>query len=191
MTLEVDGKLRTWKSLSAEEYAAKFPAKPPTIRKIAYALKKLGANELPFTMNQRELAKLAGIGVRSWQRWEEVFEVWGILEVKRWRHREIGTTPNTHRTFIGRVIPPDWENLTPPFEVSPRERLTENNLKFFRQMSLLAILAWFLIGVSNARYVRTSVDCGLSGGILHRRSLRSGERHLWKTRLTTGTGFTT
>jgi hypothetical protein len=121
MTLTVNGKIRTWKNLTADEYAARFPARPPALRKMARALKKLGADERPFTMNQWELAERAGIAKRTWQRYEPVFEQWGILEVKRWRYREFGTTPNTYRTFLGAVIPEDWRKRKAPFSISARE----------------------------------------------------------------------
>ena len=121
MTLVVNGKIRTWKNLTADEYAAMFPARPPALRKIARALKKLGADEKPFTMNQWQLAAEAGISKRTWQRYESVFEEWGILEVKRWRYRKFGTTPNTYRTFLGEVIPEDWKQRLGPFAVSARE----------------------------------------------------------------------
>jgi len=66
-------------------------------------------------MNEWELAKFAGVSKRTWQRYEPVFEEWGILEVKRWRYRKFGTTPNTYRTFLGSVIPEDWQGKTGPF----------------------------------------------------------------------------
>jgi hypothetical protein len=117
----ISGEIRVWRKLTADQYAALFPAKPPALRKIARALKILGADEKPFTMNQWELAKEAGISKHTWQRHAPVFEQWGILEVKRWRYRKFGTTPNTYRTFLGRVIPEDWQEREAPFKVSARE----------------------------------------------------------------------
>ena len=118
MVLRINDEIRAWKRLTADEYAALFPAHPVSIRKIARALKKLGASEKPFTMNERDLAKAAGISVRTWARYAPLFEEWGILEVKRWRYRKFGTTPNTYRTFLGSMIPEDYREREGPFKVS-------------------------------------------------------------------------
>jgi hypothetical protein len=118
----VTGKILVWRKLTADQYAEHFPAKPVCIRKLARAIRELGAAAGgPFTIDQWELAKQAGIGRRSVQRYVPVFEQWGILQVKRWRYAEIGTTPNTYLVFLGRGIPDNWEELDPPFRVSPRE----------------------------------------------------------------------
>ena len=60
MTLVVNGEIRAWRKLTADEYAAMFPAHPVALRKIARGLKRLGAGEKPFTMNQRDLAGQCG-----------------------------------------------------------------------------------------------------------------------------------
>lgn len=118
----VTGKILCWRKLTADQYAEFFPAKPRSIRKIARAIRKLGAiNHGPFTINEWELAKHADVGRRTVQRYVPVFEQWGILQVKRWRYSEIGATPNTYLVFLGRGIPDNWEELDPPFRVSPRE----------------------------------------------------------------------
>jgi len=44
MTLRINGEIRAWRKLTADEYAALFPASPPALRKIARALKRLGAS---------------------------------------------------------------------------------------------------------------------------------------------------
>jgi hypothetical protein len=119
MSLEDDG---YWNSLSAKEYAERFPARPKSLRKIARVLKELGAGGLPFTMPEHKLAKRADISVSTWQRGARVFEEWGILEVKRWRFKYFDGSPNTYRVFLRKKIPPKYRDLTPPFRVSARER---------------------------------------------------------------------
>jgi len=98
---------------SAAEYAALFPAKPKALRKIAFGLRQLGATgdgsqpnlgkgNMPFTINEFELAERCNVSVRTLKRYLPLFETYGILEVKRWRYREIGPSPNTYRVFLSR-----------------------------------------------------------------------------------------
>ena len=112
---------RAWSRITKDEYAELFPAKPPALRKMARALRVLGASEEPFTMAQWKLAKLAGISERSWKRYAPVFERYGMLEVKRWRYRSFGTVPNTYRVFLPAVIPEDWTPDGGNFPISARE----------------------------------------------------------------------
>jgi hypothetical protein len=121
VTLKINGEIRAWRRLTADEYADLFPATPRALRKMARAIRKLGVDGKPFTMNQWELAAAAGVAKRTWQRYEPVFEEWGILEVKRWRYRRFGPTPNTYRTFLGAVIPADWRDRKGPFADDTRE----------------------------------------------------------------------
>lgn len=118
-----------WRKLTAEQYAALFPAKPAALRKIAYALREWSAAEAvkgkmrPFTVDEWRLARGAGVSRRTLQRYLPVFENYGVLEVKRWRRREIGAMPNTYCLFLGAVIPADWSFGGGKFPVSARERL--------------------------------------------------------------------
>lgn len=128
---------KAWRRQSAEEYAEQFPARPPALRMIAYGLRKLGAvgegnritsdqqlgaGNQPFTINQWELAKRCGVSKTTLKRYMPVFERYGIVEVKRWRYREVGPAPNTYRLFLGAVIPADWTREGGEFAVSPREK---------------------------------------------------------------------
>jgi hypothetical protein len=128
---------KLWRQLPAAEYAAKFPRKPPALRKIAYGLRQLGAKgegnriasdqqlgagNQPFTINQWELAKRCGVSKTTLKRYLPLFEAYGILEVKRWRYRKVGPSPNTYRLFLGAVIPEDWTREGGEFTVSPREK---------------------------------------------------------------------
>lgn len=113
---------KAWSRLTADEYAALFPAKPKALRSMARALRRLGASGEPFTMNEPDLAKFAGVSIRTWARYVPVFERYGMLEVKRWRYRSFGTVPNTYRVFLPAVIPPDWTPEGGEFPISPREK---------------------------------------------------------------------
>ena len=113
---------KAWRRLSAQEYAGLFPANPKALRKIAYGLRKLGAGNQPFTIDEWELAKRCDVPKRTLQRYLPVFERYGILEVKRWRYRTFGACPNTYRVFLGAVIPEDWTFDGGEFTVSPREK---------------------------------------------------------------------
>jgi hypothetical protein len=127
---------RAWSRITKDEYAALFPAKPKALRSMAKALRVLAADGEPFTMAQWELAKLAGISVRSWKRYAPVFERYGILEVKRWRYRRIGPTPNTYRVFLPAVIPEDWTPDGGDFPISAREtRVTQVTPLFWPVLS--------------------------------------------------------
>jgi hypothetical protein len=128
---------KLWRKMSAAEYAALFPRKPKALRKIAYGLRKLGSvgegiavatprrlgqgNQV-FTMNERQLAESCGVSVRTLQRYLWLFESYGILEVKRWRYRQIGTSPNSYRLYFGSVIPPDWRDNPGKYPISPVDR---------------------------------------------------------------------
>ena len=70
-----------WNRLTAEQWAAMFPAKPQALRKIAYAFRKLGAGDEPFTVAEWELAKVAGVSPRTIRRYLGVFERYGVIEV--------------------------------------------------------------------------------------------------------------
>ena len=113
---------KLWRKLSAAEYAALFPAKPKAIRKIAFGLRKLGAGSAPFTMAEWELAKQCNVSKRTLQRYLPLFESYGILEIKRWRYLNFGTTPNTYRVYLGSVIPEDWTYGGGKYPVSPRKK---------------------------------------------------------------------
>jgi response regulator of citrate/malate metabolism len=113
---------KAWRRYSAAEYAQLFPAKPKALRKIAFALRKLGAGNQPFTMNEWELAKACSVSKRTLQRYLPLFESYGILEVKRWRYRLFGPSPNTYRVFLGNVIPADWVYGGGDFPISAVER---------------------------------------------------------------------
>lgn len=121
----VTGEIPCWRKVPADKYAEWcFPAKPRAIRKMAIALRKLGAeHDGPFTIHQYKLAKLADVPVRTWQRWLPLFEKWGVIEVKRWRYRHFGACPNTYLVFLGQGIPDNWRETKPPFRVSPRDTL--------------------------------------------------------------------
>jgi hypothetical protein len=118
---DADGHVRLWNSVDAKEWSEEFPARPKSLRKMAFALRQLNNNGVPFTMHEWELAEKADVSLRTWQRNVHIFEEWGILEVKRWRYRKFGGGPNTYRVFIAKPIPSDYKNLKPPFRVSPRQ----------------------------------------------------------------------
>src|SRR5947209_1235648 len=99
------GNRKYWRQLPAAEYAALFPASPPALRKIAFGLRRLGANGADtgndiqprapggegrgnkvFTLNQWELAKACGVSRSTLKRRLPLFERYGIIEVKRWRY---------------------------------------------------------------------------------------------------------
>ena len=109
-------------AVPAAEYAALFPAKPKAIRKIAFGLRKLGAGNAVFTMNEWELAAACGVSRTSIQRYIPVFERFGILEVKRWRYRKNGPSANSYRLFFGSVIPEDWKKGGGSYPVSARDK---------------------------------------------------------------------
>lgn len=113
---------KAWRRLPAAEYAALFPAKPKALRKIAFGLRKLGAGNAVFTMNEWELAAACGVSLRSIQRYLPLFESYGIIEVKRWRYREIGGSPNSYRVFLGSVIPEDWTYGGGDYRINAREK---------------------------------------------------------------------
>jgi hypothetical protein len=124
------GKL--WRKLTAEDYAGLYPAKPKALRKIAYGLRQLGAkgidgngdgsgNEV-FTLCEKELAERCGVPLRTLQRYIQLFESYGILEVKRWRHRINGGSPSSYRVFLGNVIPQDWRYGGGDYPISAVER---------------------------------------------------------------------
>jgi len=129
---------RYWRQLTAAQYAALYPAKPPALRKIAFTLRRLGAlghgshtyqssarlsmgNQV-FTLDERRLAKACGVSVRTLQRYLPLFESYGILEVKRWRYRKHGGSPSSYRVFLGNVIPPDWTYGGGKYPISAVER---------------------------------------------------------------------
>lgn len=129
------GKL--WRKLPASEYAGLFPAKPKALRKIAYGLRRLGANgagnpvgsdarigqgNQVFTLNEWDLAKACGVSVRTLQRYLPLFESYGILEVKRWRYRKTGGSPNSYRLYFGSVIPENWVYGGGDYPISAREK---------------------------------------------------------------------
>ncbi len=128
---------KLWRKLSAAEYAALFPRKPKALRKIAYGLRKLAANgtgisvgsparaglgNQVFTMNQKDLAKACGVSVKTLQRYLWLFESYGILEVKRWRYRVFGPSPNSYRVFFGNVIPENYPPNGGDYPISARDR---------------------------------------------------------------------
>lgn len=128
---------KLWRQLPAAEYAALFPAKPKALRKIAYGLRRLGAlgdgNQLGtdsrrgqgnqvFTMNEWELAKECRVSRRTLQRYLPLFESYGILEVKRWRYRKTGASPNSYRLYFGSVIPANWTHGGGDYPISAREK---------------------------------------------------------------------
>lgn len=138
------GNRNYWRQLPAAEYAALFPASPPALRTIAFHLRRLAANgvdlgydyqpNMPdrigqgnrvFTLNQWQLAQHCHVSRRTLARYLPVFEAWGILEVKRWRYRETGPSPNSYRLYFGRAIPPDWRDRQGDFNVSPRDKRGE------------------------------------------------------------------
>ena len=126
------GNAKYWRKLTAQDYAELFPAEPKPLRKIAYALRKLGAqgiddsgdgsgNEV-FTLYEWDLAARCGVKLRTWQRYVGVFESYGILEVKRWRHRKYGGSPSSYRVFLGNVIPKGGHKVPGPYPISAVER---------------------------------------------------------------------
>lgn len=112
------GKYKYWRQLSVEEYAALFPAKPKALRKIAYGLRKLGAQGVDgegdgsghevFTIDEWELARRCRVSRRTLQRYLPLFETYGILEAKRWRQMKTGALANSYRLHFGNVIPDGW-----------------------------------------------------------------------------------
>lgn len=129
---------KLWRQTPADEYAAKFPAKPATLRKIARGLRQLGAvgqggitigtadragkgNQV-FTINQKDLAYACNTSVTSIRRYLWLFESYGILEVKRWRYRAFGPSPNSYRLFLGNVIPENYPPEGGNYPVSARDR---------------------------------------------------------------------
>lgn len=116
------GNAKYWRKLSAAEYAALFPAKPKAIRKIAYGLRKLGTGYAVFTMNEWKLAEACGVSRRTLIRYLPLFESYGILEVKRWRYREFGTSPNSYRVYFGNVIPEKWVYGGGDYPISARDK---------------------------------------------------------------------
>ena len=114
-----------WNRLTAREWAARFPAKPPALRKIAYALRKLGAGHEPFTAPEWRIAKEAGVSVRTVRRYLGVFESYGVIEVKRWRYSSFVPLANTYRVFLAAVIPDDWSFNGGYFPISPRQTMSE------------------------------------------------------------------
>lgn len=127
---------KLWRQLPAADYARLFPARPAALRKIAYGLRQLGAvgdgeqasaasrvgkgNQV-FTVNQRNLAASCGVSVKTLQRYLPLFESYGILEVKRWRYRRFGPSPNSYRVYLGSVIPEDWTYGGGSYPISARE----------------------------------------------------------------------
>jgi hypothetical protein len=114
------------KKLTAEDYAALFPAKPAALRKIACALRVWSVAEShkgkmrPFTVDEWRLARSAGVSRRTLQRYLPVFERYGVVEVKRWRGRELGAMPNTYLLHLGYVIPENWTFSGGRFPVTSR-----------------------------------------------------------------------
>jgi hypothetical protein len=138
------GNRKYWRQLPAHEYAALFPASPPALRRIAFHLRRLGANGIDlgydyqprrsagqgrgnkvFTINQWELAEHCYVSLRTLRRYLPVFERYGIIEVKRWRYREFGPSPNSYRLYFGNVIPADWRDNPGKYAVSPRDKRGE------------------------------------------------------------------
>jgi hypothetical protein len=134
------GKRKYWRQLPADEYAALFPSSPPALRKIAHGLRQLGANGADtghdiqprtpsgdgrgskvFTLNQWELAKACGVSRGTLKRYLSVFERYGILEIKRWRYKEVGPSPSSYRLYFGNVIPADWRDGGGDWPVSARD----------------------------------------------------------------------
>jgi hypothetical protein len=131
------GKGKYWRQLSASDYAALFPRKPRALRKMARGLRVLGAigdgsqpgtdsrqgqgNQV-FTMNEWELAKACDVSRRTLQRYLPLFESYGILEVKRWRYRKTGASPNSYRLYFGSVIPENWTHGGGDYPISAREK---------------------------------------------------------------------
>ncbi len=113
---------KAWRRLPAAEYAALFPAKPKAIRKIAFGLRKLGAGNAVFTMNQWQLAAVCGVSKKTLQRYLPIFESYGIVEVKRWRYKKMSPSPNSYRVFLGSVIPEKWTYGGGDYPVSAREK---------------------------------------------------------------------
>jgi hypothetical protein len=132
--------------MSADEYAMHYPAHPPALRTIARGLRRLGAvgdgtrpacplcgnprdpanrdgqgNQV-FTLCQDQLAEVLEVSVRTLQRYLPLFESYGILELKRWRYRQIGGSPSSYRVFLGNVIPEDWTYGGGNYPVSAVER---------------------------------------------------------------------
>lgn len=124
--MKLNGK--AWRKLTAKEYSELFPAKPKAIRRIAYGLRKASVMEArdgqmrPFTIAEWELARICGVSRRTLQRYIPLFESYGVLEVKRWRHREIGAMPNTYLLFLGAVIPEDFTFGGGDFPISAVQR---------------------------------------------------------------------
>jgi hypothetical protein len=127
---------KLWRQLPASEYAELFPRKPKALRKIAYGLRQLGASgagnpvgsdarigqgNQVFTMNEWELAKACGVSRRTLQRYIGLFESYGILEVKRWRYRKTGASPNSYRLYFGSVIPENGTIGGGYYPISARE----------------------------------------------------------------------
>jgi hypothetical protein len=128
---------KLWRSLPAAEYAALFPRKLKALRKIAFGLRGLsalgdgnqagadsrrGQGNQVFTMNEWELAEECGVSRRTLQRYLPLFESYGILEVKRWRYRKTGASPNSYRLYFGSVIPENWTMGGGDYPVSPRDK---------------------------------------------------------------------
>jgi hypothetical protein len=84
-------------------------------------LRKLGAGNAVFTMNQYELAKACGVSRRSIVRYLPLFEQYGILEVKRWRYRKTGPSPNSYRLYFGSVIPEDYKERPGEYPIDVRD----------------------------------------------------------------------
>ena len=118
---------KLWRQLSAAEYAALYPARPKALRKMAYGLRKLGAGYEVFTMSEREMAAKCQVSVRTLQRYLPLFESYGIIEVKRWRYREFGTSPNSYRVYFGNVIPENWSYGGGDYSISARDRLAKES----------------------------------------------------------------
>ena len=122
-----------WRRHTAQEYAALFPARPKALRKMAFGLRKLGAGNQPFTMNERKLAEACGVSRTTLKRYLWLFESYGILEVKRWRYRQIGPSPNTYRVYLGNVIPENYRDRVGDYPISARETARNNPLVEFRR----------------------------------------------------------
>lgn len=133
---------KLWRKLPAHEYAALFPARPKALRRIAFGLRRLGAQDIDlgydyqprpssgkamgnrvFTINEYDLAEHCHVSRRTLQRYLPLFESYGVLEVKRWRYRRSNApSPNSYRLFFGSIIPEDWAFGGGGYPISARDR---------------------------------------------------------------------
>jgi hypothetical protein len=136
---------KLWRKLSAAEYAALYPARPAALRKMAFGFRRLaaigqggitiatpartGLGNQVFTMNEKDLAEACNVSVRTLQRYLWLFESYGILEVKRWRYRAFGSSPNSYRLYLGNVIPENYPPEGGDWPISPRDRHGEGKRK--------------------------------------------------------------